>query len=149
MIIKTDFILSKQFGAVERIIFNMVLLGYGKTNEYSTALPIFSDEVIANAVKHLVNQQLLALNVESCILSLSEPVKTLIKVCHDSEHNIDIPDVLIEQMEKDCIVIDNSTSERIKSKELIMRELLPDVNLDFLVGSIDFCLYKKAKGDNV
>ena len=78
MKVKIDFCLNHQFGVVERIIFRFVLSGHGKISEYPRVLPIFSDSVITNAIVHLVNQQILSMNTEAGVLSISEPIKALI-----------------------------------------------------------------------
>ncbi len=60
MKVKIDFQLNRRFGVVERIIFRLVLNGFSNAREIELALPIFSDAVIANAIRHLVNEQIIA-----------------------------------------------------------------------------------------
>ena len=81
MKIKIDFQLNRSFGVVERIIFRLVLNGFTDVKEIVEALPIFSDVVIANAIKHLVNRQLLSANITAGELFLSDPLLAIIGVC--------------------------------------------------------------------
>lgn len=145
MKVKVDFSLSRQFGVVERIIFRFVINGYGNVNEYSKSLPLFSDSVIANAIKHLVNQQVLAISAETGVLSLSEPIKALIIACHDNEYDINIPDNLVSVIEEEGVILTDEDRNLIASKELILRDMLPNVKLEFLISSLDFRIYKKVE----
>ena len=60
---KIDFQLNRQFGVVERIIFRLVLNGFTNAREIKLSLPLFSDAVIANAVRHLVNEQIISADI--------------------------------------------------------------------------------------
>ena len=145
MIVKVDFSLSRQFGVVERIIFRFVINGYGNVKEYAQSLPLFSDSVIANAIKHLVNQQVLAVSSETGVLSMSESIKALIIACHDNEYDINIPDNLVSVIEEDGVILTDDNRELITSKEQILRDMLPNVKLEFRISSVDFRIYKKVE----
>lgn len=144
MIVKVDFALSHQFGVVERIIFRWVVNGYGNVSEYSQSLPLFSDSVIANAIKHLVNQQILVISAETGVLSLSESIKALIIACHDNEYDIDIPNNLLSVFNENGLILTNDNRNLIPIKELVLRDILPSVKLEFLISSLDFLIYKKV-----
>lgn len=142
---KVDFSLSQQFGVVERILFRLALNGYMDVHEWYLALPLFSDSVIANAIVHLVNQQLLSINVDSGIVSLSGPIKALLVACHDNEYDIDWSDSQVEVIGDNGVLIAGLSKEAIRNKELVLRELLPSVKLEFLIGSLDFIVYKSEE----
>lgn len=145
MKVKIDFCLNHQFGVVERIIFRFVLSGHGKISEYPRVLPIFSDSVITNAIVHLVNQQILSMNTEAGVLSISEPIKALIIACQENEYEIIIPSSIEKEMNSDGIVLSGNDVEALQNKDLVIRELLPSIKLDFLVGSLDFRIHKKEE----
>ena len=138
---KVDFSLSYRFGVVERIIFRLVLNGYERISEYSSVIPLFSDSVITNAICHLVNQQILSVNQEAALLTLSEPIKALMMLCHEKDFEIEVPTIIEKEMESNGIVILGESKEIRDIKDLVLRELLPDVQLEFLVNSLDFRVY--------
>ena len=74
MKVNIDFQLSRRFGVVERLIFRLVLNGFCNAREIKLALPIFSDAVIANAVRNLVNEAIISSDIETGALFLSVPV---------------------------------------------------------------------------
>lgn len=91
MKVKIDFQLNRQFGVVENIIFRLILNGFTDSREIARALPLFSDSVIANGIKHLVNRQILAANIEASKLYLSEPLVAIIDMCLKNTYEIDVP----------------------------------------------------------
>ena len=143
-----DFSLSYRFGVVERIIFRLVLNGYERIADYSSVIPLFSDSVIANAICHLVNQQILYINQDAALLTLSEPIKALMKVCHEKDFEIEVPSIFEKEMDLNGIIISGDSKEITQNKELILRELLPDVQLTFLIYSLDFRIYKNEENSN-
>jgi len=64
MQVKIDFQLNRRFGVTERIIFGLVMHGFSNAREIYLSLPVFSDAVIANAIKNLVNQQILSADMK-------------------------------------------------------------------------------------
>lgn len=141
MRVKIDFQLNHRFGVVERIVFRLVLNGFSNTREIALSLPIFSDAVIANAVRHLVNEQIISADVETGTLSLSEAVVAIIAMCQKQSLEIDIPAALENEiMQKGIEVFDNSIPEAVGLKNAIMRELLPNVRLDLYCNSLDFII---------
>lgn len=141
MKVKIDFQLNRRFGVVERIIFRLVLNGFSNAREIELALPIFSDAVIANAIRHLVNEQIIAANVETGTLSLSEAVVAIIVMCNKRSLEIEIPTSLeSEILHEEINVYNNNIPEALRLKNAIMQELLPDVKLDSYCNSLDFVL---------
>lgn len=140
MIIKIDFSLSpRRYQTVEQTIFRLVLGGLVETQTIATLLCIYSDDVIANAVKKLVNYQILAANLEMRTLSLSAPLLALTEACLEHTHTVDIPDVILQNAEEGKIYVTDDTI-----KQQILEVLLPDVRVGFLVRSLDFVLYSQG-----
>ncbi len=142
---KVDFSLSRRFGVVEQIIFRLVINGYGRIAEYTSVLPLFSDSVISNAICNLVNQQILSVNLEAAILTPSESIKALIVLCHEKTFDLDIPASLTKTIQTDGIVLSGEAEEIIKCKKQVLKELLPGVQLEFFVNSLDFRIYMKER----
>lgn len=138
---KVDFQLNRRFGVVERIVFRLVLYGFCNVREIRFSLPIFSDAVLANAVRHLVNEQILTADVETGTLSLSEALVAIIAMCQKQSLDIDIPSDLEDEMTKEGIgVFNNSIPEAVELKDAILQELLPNVRLDAYRYSLDFII---------
>lgn len=139
MKVKADFQLNRRFGVVERLIFRLVLNGFYSAREIELALPIFSDAVIANAVRYLVNEQIISTDVETGTFSLSEAMVAVIAMCKQKSFDLEIPASLeIEIQEKGIEIFDNSKPETIELKDALIQELLPNVKLDFYRYSLDF-----------
>ena len=141
MKVRIDFQLNRRFGVVERIILRLVLNGFSNAREIEFSLPIFSDAVIANAIRHLVNEQILSADVETGTLSLSEAIVAIIAMCKKQSLEIDIPSLLENEIVQGGIeVFDNSIPEAIELKDAIIQELLPNVRLDLFRYSLDFII---------
>ncbi len=147
MRVKIDFQLNRQFGAVERIIFRLVLNGFSDSKGITKAIPLFSDLVIANGIKHLVNRQVLAADIEACKLSLSEPLVAIINMCLENTYEIDVTSELKKCIKGDGLMISNIADEDSYSlKQAILFELLPGIKLDMYVDTLDFVLFEE-RGD--
>lgn len=147
MKVKVDFRLNRRFGVVERLIFRLVLNGFSNAREIRLALPIFSDAVIANAVRHLVNEQIVFSDIETGTLMLSEAVVAIIAMCQKQSFDITIPVYLENVIRHEGIVIfDNSIPETIELKDVIIKELLPNVKLDLYRYSLDFIMLPQVGG---
>ncbi len=147
MRIRIDFQLNRQFGVVERMIFRLVLNGFTDSREIAKALPLFSDSVIANGIKHLVNRQILAADVEAGKLYLSEPLVAIIGMCLENTYEIAVPAELEGYIKGDGLMISGITNEESHSlKQAILFELLPGIKLDLYVDSLDFVLCEE-RGD--
>ncbi len=141
MKVKIDFQLNRQFGVVENIIFRLVLNGFTDSREIAKALPLFSDSVIANGIKHLVNRQILAADIEVGKLYLSEPLVAIIDMCIENTYEINVPDELKGYITGEGLMISGITDEENHSlKQAVLFELLPGIRLDMYVDSIDFVL---------
>lgn len=147
MRIRIDFQLNRQFGVVERIIFRLILNGFSDSKEITRALPLFSDSVIANGIKHLVNRQLLAADIEAGKLYLSEPLVAIIDMCLENTYEIHAPAELEKYIRGDGLMISGIADEASHSlKQAILSELLPGIKLDMYVDSLDFVLCEE-RGD--
>ena len=147
MKVKVDFCLNRRFGAVERLIFSLVLNGYSNAREIRLSLPIFSDAVIANAIRHLVNEQIISTDIETGTLSISEAVIAIISTCQERSFEIAIPSVFKDIMSSKGIEIcDNELPEAIELKNEILQELLPNVKLDSYRYSLDFVITQQNGG---
>ena len=147
MQIKIDFQLSCQLGVVERTIFRLVLNGFTNAEEIVSALPIFSDAVIANGIKYLVNRQILSANIDSGRLSLTDPLVAIIDMCMENSYEINVPSELEDNIRNLGLLISSIADEESTSlKKAILSELLPRVKLDMYVDSIDFVIYGDRGG---
>lgn len=147
MKVKIDFQLNRQFGVVENIIFRLILNGFTDSREITKALPLFSDSVIANGIKNLVNRQILAADIEASKLYLSEPLVAIIDMCLENTYEIDVPAELESYIKGDGLMISGISDEESHSlKQAVLFELLPGIRLDMYVDSIDFVLCEE-RGD--
>ena len=141
MKVKVDFQLSRQFGVVERLIFKFVLNGFCSAREIRLALPIFSDAVIANAVRHLVNEQIITVDIETGTISLSEAMVAIIAMSQQKSLEVNIPVDLEKVMhEERGVVFDDNKPETIMLKDALIQELLPNVKLDSYRNSLNFII---------
>ena len=142
MKVRIDFQLNRRFGVAEKIVFRLVLNGFSNVREIESSLPIFSDVVIANAVRHLVNEQIISADIETGTLSLSEAIVAIIAMCQEQSLEIDIPSSLENEIVQNGIeVFDNSIPEAVQLKDAIIHELLPNVRLDLYRYSLDFVIF--------
>lgn len=147
MKVKIDFQLNRQFGVVENIIFRLILNGFTDSREITKVLPLFSDSVIANGIKHLVNRQILAADIEASKLYLSEPLVAIIDMCLENTYEIDVLAELESYIKGDGLMISGISDEESHSlKQAVLFELLPGIRLDMYVDSIDFVLCEE-RGD--
>lgn len=145
MKVRIDFQLNRRFGVVERLIFRLVLNGFNNAREIRLSLPIFSDAVIANAVRHLVTEQIVSADVETGTLSLSEALVAIIAMCQKQDFEIDCPSSLEEVIQEEGIeVFDNRISEAVALKDAIIQELLPNIKLDSYRYSLDFIILRQG-----
>lgn len=148
MKVKFDFQLNHSFGVVERIIFELVLNGFTDAYEIREALPIFSDVVLANGIKHLINRQVLSANVDKRRLSLTDPIRAIISSCIENTYDLDIDDNLKSLMINQAVSMDLAGKQQANElKSSILRTLVPDVNLYMYRDSLDFILLDGSRGD--
>jgi hypothetical protein len=145
MNVKVDFQLNNHFGLVDRIIFRLVLNGFSNAQEINAALPIFSDMVIANGIKNLVNRQMLNADVHTGTLSISDSISALLDASLNKSVQINIPDNLKENFDTGGIYISRTQDKNVnqticKLERAILGKLLPEINIDVLIQSLDFVL---------
>ena len=142
MKVRIDFALNWRFGVVEQTIFRLILNGLTSARQISNLLWIFSDEVIANAIRRLVNQQIVCAVVDSRTLSLSDAVFAVIETCSNNSYDIIMPETLANTMSDGILLITDS-----KTKEAIIAQLLPGIKLDFLANSLDFSICERSENN--
>ena len=143
MQVKFDFILNRQYSSVEKTIFRLVLNGVTNALEIRKLLWILSDEVIAEAVRKLVNRQILKVDLSAGIIRLSDPIDAIIQKCSSEVYELEISEVLAPD-DNTVIHIQGKSTQQLNIA--ILEALLPNVNLEFLNNSIDF--YISKVGDN-
>ncbi|HFI0081487.1 TPA: hypothetical protein ACGORC_000874 [Streptococcus suis] len=143
MQVKFDFILNRQYSSVEKTIFRLVLNGMTNALEIRKLLWILSDEVIAEAVRKLVNRQILKVDLSAGIIRLSDPIDAIIQKCLSEVYELEISEVLAPD-DNTVIHIQRKSTQQLNIA--ILEALLPNVNLEFLNNSIDF--YISKVGDN-
>ena len=142
MTVQIDFALNRRFGVVEQTIFRLVLNGLTNIQQISNLLWIFSDEVIANAIRKLVNQQVVCADLDARTLSLSEAVLSIIDTCLNNSYDIKIPDTLVNKATDGNLLITDT-----KVKEAILAQLLPNIKIGFLADSLDFNIYERGRNN--
>ncbi|HFI0504526.1 TPA: hypothetical protein ACGO6V_000754 [Streptococcus suis] len=143
MQVKFDFILNRQYSSVEKTIFRLVLNGMTNALEIRKLLWILSDEVIAEAIRKLINRQILKVDLSAGIIRLSDPIDAIIQKCLSEVYELEISEVLAPD-DNTVIHIQGKSTQQLNIA--ILEALLPNVNLEFLNNSIDFYLSKV--GDN-
>ena len=144
MIIKIDFVLNDNVDIVGQTIFHLVINGICNSLVISDLLRIYSDDVIANAIRKLVNGQIISADINKHELQPSSPVVALIEKCLDQVYDIDIPPALQEYHDESKMILgemnDNEDykKQHQQIKQEIIRELLPDIDMRFLLNYIDF-----------
>ena len=139
MTVSIDFALNRRFGVVERLLFRLVLNGINDAETLCDMLWIFSDEVCANAIRMLVNSQLLSAAVDVRRLSLSTPVIAMMQACNDTTFEIDLPEYLVSSMREGKLLI-----EDLRTKEEIVHILIPHAKLSFLAKALDFYVCERS-----
>lgn len=154
MNVKVDFQLNNHFGLVDRIIFRLVLNGFSNAQEINAALPIFSDMVIANGIKNLVNRQMLNADVHAGTLSISDSISALLDASLNKSVQINIPDNLKEDFDTGGIYISRTQDKNVNQtifqlERAILGKLLPEINIDVLIQSLDFVLSEDKGGIHI
>ena len=135
-----DFSLNSRFGVVEQIIFRLVCNGISDVMELRLLLGVFSDAVVANAIRTLVNRQVLMADMAKRALLLSEPVEALVQTCHKNSFEIMLSEEVSESMEEGKLRV----KEPLWSKR-ILEKLLPNVSLDDLDRELDVYICREAE----
>ena len=142
MVLKIDFSLSGRFGVVEQTIFRLVLSGVKDVRTITVLLSVYSNEVIANAIKKLVNYQILRANLETRTLAISKSVLAVIEGCLEKSQHLELPE------ESKLTINDGGTIiTDYEIKRQILKAILPGVNTGFLVKSLDFVVCERGVQD--
>lgn len=142
MTVNLDFSLGFRFGVVEQTIFRLVLNGVTSSRQISELLWVFSDAVLANAIKELVNHQVISADLASQRLSLSDAVVAIIETCLANSYELNMPESLVDRMPDGRLLVTDT-----KTKEAILAQLLPDTKLGFLAKALDFTLCQRGELD--
>lgn len=142
MTARIDFSLSGRFSVVEKTIFRLVLSSVRDVRTITTLLPVYSDEVIANAIRKLVNYQILRANLETRTLSISEPLLAVIERCLEHSDKIELSEETVSAIKDNPAFITDENTKR-----QILSALLPGVNTGFLVKSVDFVICERGVQD--
>lgn len=141
MDIKIDFKLSDRFSVVEKTIFRLVLNGFKDAQDLTDAMPLFSDHVIANSIRNLVNAQMISANLDDGILNLSDPIIAIIDVCYNNHFTMTLSTNSEKTIKNGGIIIDRDWSEETTAlKEAILKHILPNVKMDIYSRSLDFII---------
>jgi len=140
MKVKFDFALSKRFGVVEQTIFRLLLCGVNNSQAISTMLLVFSEEVIANAIRKLVNHQIINAGLDMYTLSISESILAIIDSCIKNSYEINVPENLFNSKSDRTMIIGD-----MELKETILSQLIPDIKLKFLAKSLDFRICERGE----
>ena len=136
MAFRIDVDLSNRFGVVEKTIFRLVLNGFTNAKDIADALTIFSNAVVGNGIKNLVNSQMLSVDFKDNSLSVAEPLVALLDKCNDKWFSADIPDDLLNTTEDGVIpILNNQLGYRIK--ETLISELIPEINVDYYASYLN------------
>ncbi len=142
MNIQFDFTLNYRWETIDNVIFRLALHGLSNTRQIRDLLWLFSDDVIAGSYQRLVNQQLLIADVSKGEIKIAPHIEALIAKCSTETFDITIPDELQKTKVNGKIIITDR-----KTKEAIISNLVPNVKLDFLANSLDFCLWEGCDTD--
>jgi len=148
MKVKVDCVLSKWFGVVERTIFRLALNGYTDVGEIGTVLSLFSDSVVANGIRKLVNSQILTINASSGQLGIAEPFAALLNVCLEETMDIDVRGDLASSIKGGGILIDSrSGAESRGLKVALLASIVPEVDMGLYTDSLDLVLTEADGGE--
>ena len=139
MKINIDFSLSGRFDVVEQTIFRLVIGGVKDVRTIVALLSIYSDEVIANAIRKLVNYQILSANIEARTSSVSEVLLALMEKCIQQSGQLELSIETGIPSDQNKVFITDEVCKR-----QILNALLPEINTGFLAKSLDFVIYEEG-----
>jgi hypothetical protein len=134
-----DFSLSGRFDVVEQTIFRLIIGGVKDVKTIGALLSIYSDEVIANAIRKLVNYQILSANIEARTLSVSEVLLALMEKCIQQSGQLELSIETGIPSDQNKVFITDEVCKR-----QILNALLPEINTGFLAKSLDFVIYEEG-----
>ena len=135
MKINIDFSLSGRFDVVEQTIFRLVIGGVKDVRTIVALLSIYSDEVIANAIRKLVNYQILSANIEARTLSVSEVLLALMEKCIQQSGQLELSIETGIPSDQNKVFITDEVCKR-----QILNALLPEIKTGFLAKSLAFVI---------
>lgn len=138
---RVDFILSKRFGVVEKTVFSLVLRGLTDIETISYLLQIYSDEVIANSIKRLVNFQVLKVDIEQGNIELSSAIHEILLSCNGE---LELGNLMADSTDSILVISDDTENNKADEiKRQILKILVPGIELGFISKSIDFIIMKQ------
>ena len=134
---RVDFSISNSFHIVEQAVFRLACNGVLDIDLIKALLNIFSEQVIAIAIRNLVNAQILQADLENRYLMIPDTLKDLMDACGKGTITRSIPSGMPEyttggSLFLPCNIADESREvkeARINVKRAILGELLPGVNV--------------------
>ena len=134
---RVDFSISNRFQVIEQAIFRLACHGVLDVELIKALLNIFSEQVIAIAIRNLVNAQLLQADLENGYLIIPDTLKDLMDACRRNTVEFSIPPEMAESATAEslflpCNLADESKEvkeARIDVKRAILSELLPGINV--------------------
>lgn len=149
---RIDFSLSYSsvIGVVERTVFRLVIAGISDIQSIRFLLSLISDNVIAKAIRVLVNNGLLFISLERGQVFLSNQVLDLLESCRKTQVNLDLPDSVKRHMIDHTVYLFSDVTDSYETKrqcqeikKALLVELLPNTEEKYLteLGELfDFCL---------
>lgn len=126
MKVKIRFALNNSWSALEGTIFRLALGGINEMSTIRLLLGIFSDDVIAKAVMHLVNSQMLIADADTSRLVPTETTRAII---NESENSI----IEVNAEEYNNIMTNGTvTITDYNVIRNILKAMLPAVDLSYL-----------------
>lgn len=134
---RVDFSISNRFRVVEQTIFRLACNGVLDIVLIKALLNIFSEQVIAIAIRNLVNAQLLQADLENGYLIIPDTLKDLMDACGKNTIEFTIPQEMAESATGESLFLPCDLADESKEvkearsdvKHAILSELLPGVNV--------------------
>jgi len=137
MKVRLVFALNKaQFEVIDRAIFQLVLNGYTSIIDIKKYLYIFNQDILANSIRHLINNQLILADATQKTLTLSSPVSLLRDLTKNQLFDSKQTKTMIESFESHNGVL--SINDKFYNKKL------SEYILDFLISDVDLAYYTKV-----
>ncbi len=134
---RVDFSISNGFHIVEQAVFRLACNGVVDVDLIKALLNIFSEQVIAIAIRNLVNAQILQADLEKRYLVIPDTLKDLMDACGKRTIKLSIPPEIAEDATGGSLFLPCNLAEeskevkeaRIDVKRAILSELLPGINV--------------------
>ncbi len=134
---RVDFSISNRFRVVEQAVFRLACNGVLDIVLIKALLNIFSEQVIAIAIRNLVNAQLLQADLENGYLIIPDTLKDLMDACGKNTIEFTIPQEMAESATGESLFLPCDLADESKEvkearsdvKHAILSELLPGINV--------------------